>query len=80
MILLVSLSLYLSHNNTHLLFAKLYIEHVQVYEVVVVDNPWWAIYSQQCPQCKQQQVRTRALICLPTYLPACLPACLPVIL
>ena len=28
----------------------------EMYQVVVGDNPWWAVYSQQCPQCKQQQV------------------------
>ena len=30
----------------------------QTYEVTVGDNPWWAIYSQQCPTCKQTQVGT----------------------
>jgi transcription elongation factor Elf1 len=28
----------------------------EMYQVVVGDNPWWAVYSQQCPLCKQQQV------------------------
>ena len=29
---------------------------MEMYQVVVGDNPWWAVYSQQCPVCKQQQV------------------------
>ena len=58
--------------------------------MVVVDNPWWAIYSQQCPQCKTQQARfdsTHTCLSgwlsgyLSIYLYACLPAslsaCLP---
>lgn len=28
----------------------------EMYQVVVGDNPWWAVYLQQCPLCKQQQV------------------------
>ena len=41
--------------------------------MVVVDNPWWAIYSQQCPQCKQQQARHD----LPDSFYACLSVLLP---
>ena len=43
----------------------------------MVDNPWWAIYSQQCPQCKQQQVRAISHACLPACLPSYLRISLP---
>eukprot|EP00596_Hydrurales_sp_CCMP1899_P002725 CAMPEP_0119033904 /NCGR_PEP_ID=MMETSP1177-20130426/969_1 /TAXON_ID=2985 /ORGANISM="Ochromonas sp, Strain CCMP1899" /LENGTH=278 /DNA_ID=CAMNT_0006991011 /DNA_START=181 /DNA_END=1018 /DNA_ORIENTATION=- len=28
----------------------------EAYQVIVGDNPWWAVYLQECPECKQQQV------------------------
>lgn len=26
------------------------------YTLTVVDNPWWAVYSHECPKCKQNQI------------------------
>jgi hypothetical protein len=26
------------------------------YQVVVPENPWWAVYTHECPKCKQKQI------------------------